>query len=48
VRNSGVISASARQPSFPPRAALNRESHVSNLLQRQPISVNELALDALK
>jgi peptidylprolyl isomerase len=30
------------------RAALNRESHVSNLLQRQPISVNELALDALK
>lgn len=30
------------------RAALNRESHVTNLLQRQPVSVNELALDALK
>lgn len=30
------------------RAALNRESHVANLLQRQPVSVNELALDALK
>ena len=42
----GVISASARQPSPPPRAALIRESHVANLLQRQPVSVNELALDA--
>jgi peptidylprolyl isomerase len=30
------------------RAALNRETHVSNLLQRQPVSVNELALEALK
>lgn len=30
------------------RAALNRESHVSSLLQRQPVSVNELALEALK
>ena len=30
------------------RAALNRETHVSTLLQRQPVSVNELALEALK
>lgn len=30
------------------RAALNQESHVATLLQRQPVSVNELALDALK
>lgn len=30
------------------RSALNRETHVSTLLQRQPISVNELALEALK
>ena len=30
------------------RAALNRESHVSSLLQKNPVSVNELALDALK
>jgi len=30
------------------RAALNREAHVSSLLQRQPISVNELAIDVLK
>jgi hypothetical protein len=48
VRIYGVISASARQPSPPPRAALNRESHVANLLQWQPVSVNELALDALR
>lgn len=30
------------------RAALNRETHVTTLLQRQPVSVNELALEALK
>jgi peptidylprolyl isomerase len=30
------------------RAALNRETHVSTLLQRQPVSVNELALESLK
>jgi peptidylprolyl isomerase len=30
------------------RAALNRESHVNSLLQRHPVSVNELALEALK
>jgi peptidylprolyl isomerase len=30
------------------RAALNRESHVASLLQKSPVSVNELALDALK
>lgn len=30
------------------RAALNRESHVASLLQKNPVSVNELALDSLK
>jgi len=30
------------------RAALNRETHVSTLIQRHPVSVNELALEALK
>jgi peptidylprolyl isomerase len=30
------------------RAVLNRESHVNSLLQRHPVSVNELALEALK
>jgi len=34
--------------SFNQRAALNRETHVSTLLQRQPVSVNELALESLK
>jgi len=29
------------------RALLNRESHLQALLQKQPVSVNELALDAL-
>lgn len=30
------------------RAAANREAHIASLLQRQPVSVNELALDSLK
>jgi parvulin-like peptidyl-prolyl isomerase len=30
------------------RAALNREAHVASLLQKNPVSVNELALDALQ
>lgn len=30
------------------RAALNREAHVASLLQKNPVSVNELALDSLK
>lgn len=30
------------------RAALNREAHVGSLLQKTPVSVNELALDALQ
>jgi parvulin-like peptidyl-prolyl isomerase len=30
------------------RASLNQESHVATLLQRQPVSVNELALESLK
>jgi peptidylprolyl isomerase len=30
------------------RMALNRESHVASLLERQPVSVNELALESLK
>ena len=30
------------------RTALNRESHVASLLERQPVSVNELALESLK
>jgi parvulin-like peptidyl-prolyl isomerase len=30
------------------RAALNREAHVTSLLQKNPVSVNELALDSLK
>jgi parvulin-like peptidyl-prolyl isomerase len=29
------------------RAALNREAHMAALLERQPVSVNEIALDAL-
>ncbi|MFZ4483320.1 MAG: peptidylprolyl isomerase [Chthoniobacterales bacterium] len=29
------------------RAAQNREAHISTLLERQPVSVNEIALDAL-
>jgi hypothetical protein len=30
------------------RMVLNRESHVASLLERQPVSVNELALESLK
>lgn len=30
------------------RAELNRESHIAGLLERQPVSVNELALESLK
>jgi parvulin-like peptidyl-prolyl isomerase len=30
------------------RAALNREAHVASLLQKNPVSVNELAFDSLK
>lgn len=30
------------------RAAANREAHITSLLQRQPVSINELALESVK
>lgn len=40
----GELAALLRQR----RAALNRDEHLAGLLQRQPVSINELALDELK
>ena len=40
----GELAALLRQR----RAALNRDEHLAGLLQRQPVSINELTLDELK